>query len=68
MSIGAIGVMAVALLDSGSHRFDFGPARSSAAPGYTAVTPDTPYSKQRGYGFETAPTEAGVIDKNTTAA
>ena len=67
MSIGAIGVMAVALLDSGSHRFDFGPARSSVAPGYTAVTPDTPYSKQRGYGFETAPTEAGVIDKNTTA-
>ena len=33
---------------------------------YTAVTPDTLYSKQRGYGFETAPAEAGVIDKNTT--
>ena len=28
--------------------------------------PDTLYSKQRGYGFETAPVGAGVIDKNTT--
>jgi acetyl esterase/lipase len=66
MSIGAIGMMAVALLDAGSHRFDFGPAGSPVAAGFTAVAPDTLYSKQRGYGFETAPSGAGVIDKNTT--
>src|SRR5262245_60732477 len=66
MSIGAIGMMAVALLDAGSHRFDFGPAGSPVAAGFTAVAPDTLYSKQRGYGFETAPSGSGVIDKNTT--
>src|SRR5688572_19798852 len=66
MTIGLIGMLAVALFLPQSNRFDFGPAGSAVAAGFTAVTPDMQYSKQRGYGFETMPSEAGVIDKNTT--
>jgi acetyl esterase/lipase len=61
-----MGMLAVALFQQPSNRFDFGPAGSAVAAGFSVVAPDTRYSKQRGYGFETAPAEAGVIDQNTT--
>src|SRR2546422_472793 len=66
MTLYAIGTLAVALLQTQSHLFDFGPAGAPVAAGFTAVAPETRYSSPRGYGFETAPAEAGVIDKNTT--
>ena len=66
MTMWAIGMLAVALVETPSHRFDFGPAGSPVAAGFTPVAPGALYSRQRGYGFETAPAESGVIDKNTT--
>jgi lysophospholipase L1-like esterase len=41
-----------------SFKFDFGPG--AAAPGYTAVTADTVYSAERGYGFEPGGAVQGV--------
>jgi hypothetical protein len=37
-----------------SFKYDFGPAGSTAAPGYTLATPSTAYSSTAGFGFEKA--------------
>ncbi len=47
-------------------RFDFGPAGSSAPPGYVTVSPATRFTAARGYGFLDAPAEAAVIDDSIT--
>jgi lysophospholipase L1-like esterase len=39
-------------------KFDFGPGK--VAEGYTAVSADTPYNAERGYGFEAGATPLGV--------
>ena len=36
-----------------SFKFQFGPGKVAA--GYTPITPETTYSKERGYGFEPGP-------------
>jgi acetyl esterase/lipase len=73
MTAFVLGIVALGLLQTGSQgtpgasrRFDFGPAGSVAARGFTAVAPDAAYSRQRGYGFVAAPSESGVIDRTTT--
>ncbi|MEO6246817.1 MAG: rhamnogalacturonan acetylesterase [Opitutaceae bacterium] len=46
----AVSLAGVAAPETPLLRFDFGPG--AAAPGYTAVAPDTAFTPARGYGFE----------------
>jgi lysophospholipase L1-like esterase len=41
-----------------SYKFQFGTGKTAA--GYTSVTPDTPYSAERGYGFEPGPAVTAI--------
>lgn len=58
LSIGLAGSLFGA---NGSWKFDFGPGE--VAPGFTQVLPDTQYSTERGFGFESGSKPEGVSAK-----
>ncbi|MEI8407273.1 MULTISPECIES: rhamnogalacturonan lyase family protein [unclassified Kribbella] len=49
------------------YKFDFGPAGSPVAAGYTEVTRFMTYTSERGFGFTQAPEALGDRDRGSTA-
>lgn len=62
-----IGIAAAGIAGAQSYKYDFGPVGSTAAAGYTLVTPSTLYATATGFGFEKDSLTVSCQDKGGNA-